>query len=72
MGRFNFLCFRQRQLYLQHYLPWAIKTGNNAKFLMNIYYEKRWEQSISSLQEELNIQPLNLEPQNEKPEIPKV
>lgn len=24
---------KHRQLYLKYYLPWAIKTGNNAKFM---------------------------------------
>lgn len=24
---------KHRQLYMKHYLPWAIHTGNNAKFL---------------------------------------
>lgn len=24
---------KHRQLYLKYYLPWAVKTGNNAKFL---------------------------------------
>lgn len=27
---------KHRQLYLKYYLPWAIITGNNAKFLQGI------------------------------------
>ncbi|XP_049887209.1 ubiquinone biosynthesis protein COQ4 homolog, mitochondrial [Pectinophora gossypiella] len=46
---------RHRHLYLQYYLPWAIRTGNNAKFLQGIYYEKRWEQDIDEFHKEMNI-----------------
>ncbi|KAG8232133.1 hypothetical protein J437_LFUL012142 [Ladona fulva] len=53
---------KYRQKYVKYYLPWAVKTGFEAKFLMNVFYEKRWEQSVSELLEELNIKPLKLEP----------
>ncbi|CAB3238619.1 unnamed protein product [Arctia plantaginis] len=46
---------KHRQLYLKYYLPWAIRTGNNAKFLQGIYFEKRWEQDIDDLHKEFNI-----------------
>lgn len=49
---------KHRQLYRDYYLPWALKTGMNAKFLLNVYYEKRWEQPLSEFYEEMNIQPL--------------
>lgn len=49
---------KHRQLYLNHYLPWALKTGINAKFLMSIYFEKRWEQPTVEFYEEVNIKPL--------------
>ncbi|KAF4517762.1 hypothetical protein B566_EDAN002967, partial [Ephemera danica] len=48
---------KQRVKYTQHYLPWAIKTGLEAKFLLNIYWEQRWEQPLDDLLRELNIQP---------------
>ncbi|XP_069674461.1 ubiquinone biosynthesis protein COQ4 homolog, mitochondrial [Periplaneta americana] len=50
---------KQRQKYVQHYLPWAIQTGMNSRFLMNVYYEQRWEQSMQELRDELNIKPLD-------------
>lgn len=28
---------KHRQLYLNHYLPWAIKTGNEAKFMQGMF-----------------------------------
>lgn len=39
------------------YRPWAIRVGSNAKFLMNVYYEKRWEQDVKDLRRELRIEP---------------
>ncbi|CAH1389168.1 unnamed protein product [Nezara viridula] len=46
---------KQRQRYVTAYLPWAIKTGMNSEFLMNVYFEKRWEQNLSDLHKELKI-----------------
>ncbi|XP_038208881.1 ubiquinone biosynthesis protein COQ4 homolog, mitochondrial-like [Zerene cesonia] len=46
---------KHRNLYLKYYLPWAIHTGNNAKFMQGIYYEKRWEQDINDFHKEMNI-----------------
>jgi len=28
------------------YRPWAIRVGTEAHFLMNIFFEKRWEQVV--------------------------
>ena len=53
---FFFYC-RHRQQYLNMYLPWALKTGYNAKFLMAVYYENHWEQNLEEFQRELNIEP---------------
>lgn len=47
---------KQRQNYLRQYLPWALRTGNRIKPLMTIYWEKRWEQDVSELRKELNIE----------------
>ncbi|XP_076546224.1 ubiquinone biosynthesis protein COQ4 homolog, mitochondrial isoform X3 [Osmia lignaria lignaria] len=49
---------RQRKLYLEHHLPWAIKTGSRAKFLLGIYYEERWEQPLVDFHRETNVTPL--------------
>lgn len=49
---------KQRQKYITTHLPWAIRTGMTSHFIMNIFFEKRWEQPISHLHEELNITPL--------------
>ena len=44
----------QREKYNQ-LLPWAIQQGTEAKFLLNIYYEQRWEQDIEEFRKEFNI-----------------
>ena len=45
----------ERFEYLTKDLPWALRCGSEAKFLMNIYFEKRFEQDIDDLRKELNI-----------------
>ncbi|VEN43024.1 unnamed protein product [Callosobruchus maculatus] len=57
---------KQRQNYKKFYLPWAIDTGQNAKFLMNVYYEKRWEQPLDEFYKEFNIKPLIIESSKKK------
>lgn len=52
---------RQRQNYLKRYLPWALRMGQQARPLMCVYWEKRWEQDIDELRKELNIEVLNLD-----------
>ncbi|XP_043522804.1 ubiquinone biosynthesis protein COQ4 homolog, mitochondrial-like isoform X2 [Frieseomelitta varia] len=49
---------RQRKLYVEHYLPWAINTAVEAKFLLGIYFEERWEQPLDDFHREANIVPL--------------
>ncbi|CAG9856818.1 unnamed protein product [Phyllotreta striolata] len=51
---------KHRAIYLNQYLPWAIETGQKSNFLLNIYYEKRWEQPIDEFYEEINVSPLTL------------
>lgn len=46
---------KHRNLYRKYYLPWAIETGMNSNFLVNIYFENRWDQSLMDLQQELQI-----------------
>ncbi|XP_075690861.1 ubiquinone biosynthesis protein COQ4 homolog, mitochondrial isoform X2 [Rhinoderma darwinii] len=38
-------------------VPWAVRSGSNARCVLNIYYEKRWEQTVVSLREEIGILP---------------
>ncbi|XP_027234852.2 ubiquinone biosynthesis protein COQ4 homolog, mitochondrial [Penaeus vannamei] len=47
---------KQRQKYISEYLPWAVRVGRSSKLLMNVYFEKRWEQSLTELRDELGIE----------------
>lgn len=38
-------------------IPWAIENGRRAPCVLSIYYEHRWEQSLTALREELGISP---------------
>ncbi len=51
---------KQRHNYVNLYLPWAIRCGHECKPLINVFYEKRFEQNIDDLRKELNIPKLNL------------
>lgn len=37
--------------------PWALKNGRQARCVLSIFYERRWEQSLEDLRQELNIEP---------------
>lgn len=43
---------KHRRRYVQRYLPWAIRCGRDAHFLLNLYYEERWHQSVEELRRE--------------------
>ncbi|XP_022907883.2 ubiquinone biosynthesis protein COQ4 homolog, mitochondrial [Onthophagus taurus] len=55
---------KNRDTYKKYYLPWAIRTGNEANLLFNVYYEKRWDQPLYELHKELNINPLIIKTEN--------
>uniref|UniRef100_A0ACB8F126 Ubiquinone biosynthesis protein n=1 Tax=Sphaerodactylus townsendi TaxID=933632 RepID=A0ACB8F126_9SAUR len=38
-------------------IPWAVRSGSNASCILNFYYEKRWEQTVESLRNEIGILP---------------
>ncbi|KAK5600104.1 Ubiquinone biosynthesis protein [Crenichthys baileyi] len=37
--------------------PWALQNGRRARCVLCIFYERRWEQSLEDLRQELNIEP---------------
>ncbi|GAB0089851.1 Ubiquinone biosynthesis protein COQ4 homolog, mitochondrial [Sergentomyia squamirostris] len=51
---------KQRKMYVNHYLPWAISMGKTIKPLLVVYWEKRWEQKIEDLRMELKIKTLEI------------
>ena len=53
---FTFHFHRHIQKYRETHLLWALKTGTQARFLLNIYFEKQWETPIADLRKEMNIE----------------
>nr|XP_034351992.1 ubiquinone biosynthesis protein COQ4 homolog, mitochondrial isoform X2 [Arvicanthis niloticus] len=45
------------QVLFSELIPWAIENGRRAPCVLSIYYERRWEQSLTALREELGISP---------------
>lgn len=45
----------ERLEYFTHDLGWALRCAREAEFLMNIYFEERFEQNIEELRRELRI-----------------
>ncbi|KAI3362324.1 hypothetical protein L3Q82_012633 [Scortum barcoo] len=37
--------------------PWALQNGRRARCILSVFYERRWEQSLEDLRQELNIEP---------------
>lgn len=52
------------QMLIQSLGPWALHNGRRARCVLSIFYERRWEQNLDDLRQELNIEPppLNLFP----------
>ncbi|XP_071981592.1 ubiquinone biosynthesis protein COQ4 homolog, mitochondrial isoform X2 [Engystomops pustulosus] len=47
----------RRKKKLLELVPWAVQSGRNTRCVLNFYYEKRWEQTVESLREEMGILP---------------
>lgn len=50
------LSFGDQLEYLRKDLPWAVRSAQKAEFLMNVFFEQRFEQDIQDLRRELNIE----------------
>lgn len=37
--------------------PWALRNGRQSRCVLSVFYERRWEQSLEDLRQELNIEP---------------
>ncbi|MCI4394283.1 hypothetical protein PGIGA_G00167070 [Pangasianodon gigas] len=37
--------------------PWALRNGSRARCMLSVFYERRWDQNLEELREELNIEP---------------
>ncbi|XP_008842198.1 ubiquinone biosynthesis protein COQ4 homolog, mitochondrial [Nannospalax galili] len=45
------------QVLVSELIPWAVQNGHRAPCVLNLYYERRWEQPLAALREELGITP---------------
>ncbi|XP_036185395.1 ubiquinone biosynthesis protein COQ4 homolog, mitochondrial isoform X2 [Myotis myotis] len=43
------------QVLVSELVPWAVQNGRRAPCVLNLYYERRWEQPLKALREELGI-----------------
>ncbi|XP_045627014.1 ubiquinone biosynthesis protein COQ4 homolog, mitochondrial isoform X3 [Ursus americanus] len=43
------------QVLVSELIPWAVQNGRRAPCVLNLYYERRWEQPLLALREELGI-----------------
>lgn len=46
---------RKQTELLSVYVPWAVSCGLRAQFLMNVFFEKHFEEPIDLLREKLGI-----------------
>ncbi|XP_043224836.1 ubiquinone biosynthesis protein COQ4 homolog, mitochondrial-like [Amphibalanus amphitrite] len=48
---------KHRQRFRTECLPWALRAGRDARFLLSVYWERRWEQPLAELRQELGVPP---------------
>ncbi|THU62406.1 hypothetical protein C4D60_Mb01t04810 [Musa balbisiana] len=48
---------KQRALFFQHYLPWAVKAGVACTDLMSVYYEKHFHENLEDVRRKWGIIP---------------
>ncbi|XP_077140746.1 ubiquinone biosynthesis protein COQ4 homolog, mitochondrial [Ranitomeya variabilis] len=47
----------RRKKKLLELVPWAVQSGRDARCVLSVHYENRWEQTVESLREEIGILP---------------
>lgn len=58
------LSAQELQVLVTELVPWAVQNGRRAPCVFNLYFERRWEQPLKALREELGITdpPLHIKP----------
>lgn len=46
-----------RRVLAEKYLPWAVRVGRDATFLLNIYYEEELHENLVDLRHRIGIEP---------------
>ncbi|XP_022434309.2 ubiquinone biosynthesis protein COQ4 homolog, mitochondrial [Delphinapterus leucas] len=49
------LSARNLQVLVSKLIPWAVQNARRAPCVLNLYYERRWEQPLKALRQELSI-----------------
>uniref|UniRef100_H0V3F5 Ubiquinone biosynthesis protein COQ4 homolog, mitochondrial n=1 Tax=Cavia porcellus TaxID=10141 RepID=H0V3F5_CAVPO len=49
------LSARKLHVLVSELIPWAVHNGHRAPCVLNLYYERRWEQPLAALRKELGI-----------------
>jgi len=49
------LSAKRRDLWIRDWVPWALRTGAEGRSLVGVYWEKRWEQGLGELRQELGV-----------------
>lgn len=49
------LSSERRSLWYADWVPWALRTGRQGRSLAGVYWEKRWEQGLGELRQELGV-----------------
>jgi ubiquinone biosynthesis protein COQ4 len=56
VGSFK-LSMEERDRLYTIYFPWALRSARNAKCLLSVYYEEKFEMPLAALQSELRLEP---------------
>jgi len=53
------LTWREKYILISEMIPWALKCGKNTVFLMNVWYEKHFEEDLDAFRTQLNFIPFS-------------
>lgn len=53
------LSAKRRRMWVEDWVPWALRQGEQGRTLNAVYWEKRWEQGIGELRRELGVARMN-------------
>jgi ubiquinone biosynthesis protein COQ4 len=45
----------RRSMWREDWMPWALRQGSQSRPLVGVYWEKRWEQGLGDLRQELGV-----------------
>lgn len=48
---------KDREVLINHYLPWAVRMSQQSTYLMNVYYEEEFDTDLLEFRERLGVEP---------------